>query len=719
LTGVKFTDPELAHFSLRGLKIEQLRDLASQYLSLDTETVAQLQKTELISQLSTAAPDNRGLSSALRKQSISFKPSFYLMRFSDGKPVSLETAKRRMNRHLQKSKDGLHVLQVQLAQEYKPNGVEVLLTWESDLTYWSPSIQLETVRRLQFGFGIIDYASQKAIISCHTEREREDIAQLLSEGFSLQLGSLVLTKPLLELIGTFDKVKRASYVLDKPDLHTPANIVYSDDNLGAKRLASEEENDSRSQRAQSFYRIPILDSIIEEGLGATSGSGKLWLPKETPIDVVRDYGTALLAKISGTLNTMAKNNEIEAVLSTYKFEEMPELSSADPVRLRLALVELVRVILVMLANSEEERPYSLPPELALYGVPRFFSPPLLRLIDTETNELALWTDPQFGTKTVRVKEDFGRYRVYSEVGKQEIDLDQIEHPITNQRIRIGKVLESLFLIPGEEFNRVIQDAILRVSESLPKLNEVKEVFFTIRGNVLKVDLRRAYGELRAPTLIAASEINECEQIFERQTVHPAQRKKVNDRLVELGEKCTSMSDENCTTCIHDKKFLCLRSLVGTYFRGVEILAHKGIELYDLSVQGNIAGKPRTMWGFAKLPSGPSDRGLTARNSPGAILLAQITGQLDKSTFKAVLVVTPSTVNQDFKDRLEILCKAFEKEVCFLGIDELGRMLLEFEERAKFDGLDLEKLYAESKKRIRAKKRDEMQPRRIRTRTAGG
>jgi hypothetical protein len=178
---------------------------------------------------------------------------------------------------------------------------------------------------------------------------------------------------------------------------------------------------------------------------------------------------------------------------------------------------------------------------------------------------------------------------------------------------------------------------------------------------------------------------------------------VNERLVELGEKCTSMSDESCATCVSDKKFLCLRSLIARFFKHREILAHKGIELCDLRVQGKVGDKPRTLWGFAKLPSGPNDKGLTARNGPGAVLLAQITGQLDKSTFKTVLVVTPATVNQDFKDRLEVLCKAFDKEVCFLGIDELGRMLLEFEEQAKFEEINVEKMYADSSKRTRTKR----------------
>jgi hypothetical protein len=393
---------------------------------------------------------------------------------------------------------------------------------------------------------------------------------------------------------------------------------------------------------------------------------------------------------------------------------MPELSSADPLRLRIALVELVRTIIVMIANGEEERPYSLPSELAVYGVPRFFCLPFLRLVDPETEEVAFWSDPLFRSKGIRVKDDFGTYKAYSDMGKQEVDLDQIEHPITMRKVRIANVLESLFLVPGEELNRIIHDVILRVSESLPKLNDVKEVFFTIRGNLLKVDLGRAYGELRASTLIAASEIRECERIFDRQSVPAAQRTKVNEPLIELGEKCTSMSDENCATCVQDRNFLCLRSLIGTYFKDVGILAHKGIELYDLSVQGTIRDKPRTMWGFAKLPSGPSEKGLTARNGPGAILLAQITGQLDKSAFKTVLVVTPAAVNQDFKDRLETLCKAFDKEVCFLGIDELGRMLLEFEERAKFDDLDIEKLYANSRKRIRPEKQEDARPHRIRS-----
>lgn len=121
-------------------------------------------------------------------------------------------------------------------------------------------------------------------------------------------------------------------------------------------------------------------------------------------------------------------------------------------------------------------------------------------------------------------------------------------------------------------------------------------------------------------------------------------------------------------------------------------------------------------GLRQAPIQSKRQGPDSKKWSGCSPLAQITGLLDKSTFKTVLVVTPATVNQDFKDRLEILCKAFDKEVCFLGIDELGRMLLEFEERAKFDDLDVEKLYADSSKRIRTKKSGEIQPHRTRTRS---
>jgi hypothetical protein len=415
---------------------------------------AVLEKTQLVSELSAAASDNTGLSRALRKQSISVKPSFYLLRIARGEQISMQAARSRLRRYRMQSNRGLQNLQVQAVEEYEEGAVQVLLTWESDLSYWTPDITLAHVRELKFGFGIIDFRAKKSLIACHTTKERDEISALLREGFAIELMNLVLTKPLLEQIGTFDKVKRASYVIDKPDHSTPMNIVYADDSLGAKRLAIEEENNSRSQRSQSFYRIPILNGLLEEGLGATSESGKLWIPKETPIDVVRDYGTALLSRISGTIDTMIQDDRIEEVLTTYRFDEIPEISSADPLLLRQALAELIRTVIVMLATEEEERPYSVSAELVVSGVPHFFSYPYLRLRDEETGEVALWTDSQYHSKSVRVIGRAGDLQLKSHPGNDSIYVQNLVHPITSSTIRIDNPLSSLLLIPSENLVRI-------------------------------------------------------------------------------------------------------------------------------------------------------------------------------------------------------------------------------------------------------------------------
>jgi len=67
-------------------------------------------------------------------------------------------------------------------------------------------------------------------------------------------------------------------------------------------------------------------------------------------------------------------------------------------------------------------------------------------------------------------------------------------------------------------------------------------------------------------------------------------------------------------------------------------------------------------------------------------------------------MTPSTINQDFQERAEVLCSAFGKELCFVDSDDLGRLLLDFEEQAPFDGLDVDQIYKNSRtKKKRSKK----------------
>ena len=466
-------------------------------------------------------------------------------------------------------------------------------------------------------------------------------------------------------------------------------------------LARDEEGNPRSLRAQSFYRISVTDPLVEEGVGATSESGKLWIPKEIPLESVRDYCTALLGRVSGTLDKLIKSDEIEAVLSTYKFDELPGVAEADPLAFRDALADLLRTLIIMLSRKEEERAYTLPFALAYHGAPRFFFYPRLRLVDEATGEVGVWMDSSTDSPQVTLTADI---KLKSHPGGRPIDLDNLEHPITGAAMALQDVLGAVEFIPNESFLKIVRDAVHRIAEQLPKLKDAKEIAFCLTGKAISLDVKRAFGEFASqPTLITTSDIAELQAPIQRQVVSRKDREPVQVRLLQLGEKCVHMSDENCKVCVKDGDKICLRSLLGRYLKGSEILAHKNIELCDMNARGTVGGKEHRMWGFAKLPSGKGDGGLTLRNKPGAVLMAQVFGQIDKTTFRTVLIVCPSPVNQDFQERAEVLCSAFGKELCFLDADDLGRLLLDFEEQARFDGTDLSALYKFSRTKKPKKK----------------
>ena len=150
-----------------------------------------------------------------------------------------------------------------------------------------------------------------------------------------------------------------------------------------------------------------------------------------------------------------------------------------------------------------------------------------------------------------------------------------------------------------------------------------------------------------------------------------------------------MSDDNCSECLEAKKFLCLRSLVARYFRDPVLLAHKSIELSDGQFVGNIGGNDLKMFMFAKLAP-TKNGGLTARNDNGAILLAQVMGQIDKIDFEVVVVVSPSTINEDLRDRLSLLCGTFHKKLLLLDYSVLAKLWQEFRvHRAPFENVDVD------------------------------
>jgi hypothetical protein len=154
-------DPNLMNFSLRGKRIDDLRILASQYLPDSGADIAGMSKTELVGQLSEAAAKSKELSKELRKSSISLKPSFYLMRFSDEPKARLQTAKTRLDKYLQQHSVGLNELTVQLVDELKDGLFQVVFTWHSSFNYWAPTFELTQAEEVQFGLGVLDFSVRK------------------------------------------------------------------------------------------------------------------------------------------------------------------------------------------------------------------------------------------------------------------------------------------------------------------------------------------------------------------------------------------------------------------------------------------------------------------------------------------------------------------------------------------------------------------------------
>jgi len=122
--------------------------------------------------------------------------------------------------------------------------------------------------------------------------------------------------------------------------------------------------------------------------------------------------------------------------------------------------------------------------------------------------------------------------------------------------------------------------------------------------------------------------------------------------------------------------------------------HKSIELSDM--QGDLVtleGDSLHAYCFAKLS--PGEKGtLTVRNDNGAVLLAQILGQIDRGNLDLVVVISPSSVQEDLRERIELICKVFSKKLLILDSVQLSKILLDFEDDYGFEE-DVEELYKRS------------------------
>lgn len=694
--------------SLRSKTIEQLRALATKHTSLSDARVAEADRNELISVLSASAQGTGGLSRELRQAAITIKPSFYLMLVSSSQgalPTKRQLARTirarlvQLNADLSKSSGVPPVKEFRLVSCGLPDDqvIEARLSWQRVIWYWCPeTISLRHVYALRFGFFILDMRSQKALFACQTQAERDHLAKLATTAMPSNLTPLMLTSPLLAQIGSFDRVKKASYAIPEPDPDTPANIAYADERLASIPVAREEEASPRSQRQYSFYRIP-LGGIVEQGIGVTSSSGKLWIPRETPLETVREYGVELLGKVGRTLSGMSRRGDVDSLLAALNIPSLDRIASIRPAPLRDAVCRLLVEIINMLLEREEERYFTVPPVLATSGVDRYFNRPRLRIVDPDTGEVGYWRASDGESEMIRVKRTRHGFALEGEPSKQQPALSDLEHPLTGKRITISDPVGSLELKPTALLHECLLQAIRHVADHHAKLQHVRSLPFVLAGNMIKLDVSRARGEAWASQLGTELSMTDVEEFSSpcRQpdvTIDPEARKTLN----ALGEQCAHMTDENCESCLQRRQHVCLRSMVASYFDGSLLLRHKGIERSDMQFTGTIGGRPTRMLGFAKLAEGAG--GLTARSKNGAVLLAQLLCQIEKPDFDAAVIVSPSIINEDLRERLWFLCGLVGKKLLVLDAPCLGRILAEYQLRTQFEGRDFDSILAASRRK---------------------
>jgi hypothetical protein len=390
--------------ALKGKTIEQLRQLAERFLKLPPDLINRVDRQRLLEELSAAVATSPNLARELGKSIVTIKPSFYLMAVTPRANVApseqaIRTALRaqltRLNERLNKASGNPSPREFTLEELTIKDDhvVECSFLWQRIHWYWAPdTVDLRHVYELRTGLAIIDFQSRKALIACQTETERDDLASAIRTALSVSLSPLVLTRDVLTQIGKFDKVRKATYVSVERDPNVPENVTFADDRLAALSQVQEEENNPRRTRAQSFDLIP-LEGAVEQGVGATSHSGKLWVPKQVPLDSVRTYGRTLLGRIAQTLDKMTRTGETDRVLQALGLSQISEVAAISPNALRDSVVELIVALVNMLRDRQGERAFTMPAALAVYGFPRFFTSVRLRLDDPKTGEIAYWEEP--------------------------------------------------------------------------------------------------------------------------------------------------------------------------------------------------------------------------------------------------------------------------------------------------------------------------------------
>ena len=660
----------LSTIKLKSLSIEDLKELLIQTKEYSIDDLENKNNSELITLIEAKIDSNQKLKSQLGKLDFSFKPSFYLTFIKDKTDYSksLVTKKKielKLNL-LNNEKDtekypsirGYQLFEINKSDEI----IELHFLWQKIHWYWNPSFKLSHIYELNYGLALIDLKNNKGIISCHTKQERDDLFRVISDSIKIDLKPLHLTKPLLNQIGSFDTVKRARYFVGSRELPLPQNITIGDDNLSTKPLAKEQEENDDITRKESFYRIP-LKGIEEQGVGVTSETGKLWIPQKVTVTEIKSFSLSLLDKVATELDSLALNGEYEKVLNSLGIKSTKALISISNISLREEIYRLFISIANMLINEVSEKAFTPNQDLLCDGIPNYFNPFKLIISSEIGNSF-------YGKyhNLFKLKKESTDYNLISFIGNSKIK--EIVDTDTGEVIEIKDAIENILLTPTPKLEQIFLDLVKLLSVQYPKLSNVISLPFRIESNVIHMDINRALGKspVRFATEINANEINELKQILNKSYSYNLPDK----TLYLMGEKCDSMTDVNCSNCVLQNQYVCLRTIVARTMKNPLLLAHKGIELSDLQGEYSIDSTKLKIFIFAKLAKGNGS--LTARNDAGAILLGQILNQVDKSEFNTVAILTSSTINEDLLSRFRLLCSTFSKKLLIINTQELEKLL---------------------------------------------
>lgn len=689
---------------LKGMNLPELKGLLRSYSSLSEDEINKLSQQDLIEEILALSKVNPELKGKVDSTSISLKPSFYLLIIEQDKVGTQKLDIKSFFKSLEENNKMLLGIKNPMFKNFRlveqkkltKNTYEFKFTWQHIHWYLDYDLNQKNIYESDFGFSIIDFSSKKAIVTCHTIYERDFLIKILNSGFKINLNPLILTKPLLELIGSFDNVKKAKYFMSKKTADLPENITYSDENLASIPLAVNQERNPDSIRKESFYRIP-LGEIIEQGVGVTSDSGKLWIPRKLTIDEIEKYAISLLNKISDTLSNLLIAGDVEIIANSIGLIKHESFSSIPESNIRNELFRLFVSILNMLRSNVDENSFTFNTSILDKLAPRYFEYHRLQLFDDEQRSYSYFRKNEY--RQLKVRKLKGEISLVLHP-KNEV-MKEFIHPITGKEIDIDeiKIPFHLEFIPTHELTQIYLKALKFCSKQIDGLDSIISLPFIILNNTIRLDYKRALGLRDANYVykdILPSDVIEFKHFLKTEVPSDVD-KYIDDVVYSLGEKCKYANDSVCYDCTGKTSYLCLRSAIGHKIKHPRIINHKNIELCDIQGTVSTVTEELKLYGFAKIGSKKS---LSLRNDGGSKLISQVLGQIELTDYNTVTIITPSILDDDILNRIKKLCEVFNKKLLILDIKFFRKLVYNFENDYKFDGGDFCSLCSNSSDKLK-------------------